>query len=103
MSAVLAEILLQEIRVELLDDGVEADVLIVDEQSRVGFARRRNAEVAEEQHAQTLAHVGRILRVVAQQNRLEAEKRLTGRVVIESDLETRLVRPATPAAVRLDR
>ena len=102
VAGVLAEVFLQEVGVVFLDDCVQTGELIVDVQTRVSLARRRDSKIAEEQHAEALAHVRRILRVVSQKDRVQTEERLAGRIVIERHLQTELVGPAAASAVRLD-
>src|SRR5262249_45737358 len=56
----------------------------------------------EELHAEELAQVGRVLRLVAQDEVLQAEEPLIGGVVIDVDLEARLGAAAASVAARPD-
>src|SRR6478752_5914385 len=80
----------------------EPVVLVLHVQARVCFALGGNAEIPEKQRAQAFAHVGGILRVVSQDERLETEKRLAGGVVTEVDAQTDLVGSTAAAAARMD-
>ena len=66
------------------------------------FALGDQAHALEEQHAEALAHAARILRVVPQDDRLQAEELLIGRVVIEVDAQARLDAAAAAGAARAD-
>ena len=71
--------------------------------SRAWASRDRfHLHAPEEQHADALAHVRRVLRVVAQDDRLQPEELLIRRVVVEVDAQSRLDAAAAARAARPD-
>ena len=81
----------EEILVDRLDECVEADVLATDVQPDVRFARSWNAEPLVELHRHRLVYARRILGQVIEDERLQPEEFLVGRVLVEVDLQTRFV------------
>ena len=60
------------------------------------------AHAAEEQHGQALAHVRRILRLIAEDDRFQPEKLLIRGPAVEVDTKTRLDAAAAAGAARTD-
>jgi hypothetical protein len=92
----------QELLVDGLDERVEADVLAAHVQPDVRFARRRNAQPLVKPHRHRLVYPRRILGQIVEDERLETEEFLVGRIPVEVDFEARLVGIARTAAARAD-
>src|SRR5918994_464702 len=91
--------MLKKVLVDVLDDRIDAVVLVVDEQARVRFARRGPAEALVEAHRDALAHHRGVLPVVVEDDGAETGEALAIAIAIELDLQSRLrAAPRTEAA-----